>query len=166
VVRETSLSSVRRLRDIVRDVVFEAMAKGPLPLKLTSDEVRPILEACFGQTAQDRARREAELVESRFDSMVRASLLDKLSELHGVPPELLRRQAALVEEIAGYIDDVPRSYRNIVDKTEDVQRAALWVVTGATTQAEFRRFFGDERFMRPTKSVAWAFFNRVFKRDM
>lgn len=166
VVRETNLTSVRRLQDIVRDVIFEALALGPLPLKLTSDEVRPYLEASCGQTEVDRARREAELIESRFDGMVRASLIEKLSDIHEVPPEILRRQAALLEDLVGYIDDVPRSYRNIMDKAEDVQRAALWVVTGASTQAEFRRHFGEERFMRPTKSVAWAFFNRVFKRDM
>ena len=61
---------------------------------------------------------------------------------------------------------MPRSYRNILDRAEDIQRAGLWLMTGARTQAEFRRHFGEERYMRPTKSVAWAFYNRVFKRDM
>ena len=60
---------------------------------------------------------------------------------------------------------VPRSYRNIMTKAEDVQRAAMWLLTQASTQADFRRYFGEEGFMRPTKSVAWAFYNRVFQRE-
>lgn len=166
VVRETGLGSVRRLQDIVRDVVFEALAVGNVPLKLTSEHVRPYLEREFGQTEERRAERQSALLDSQFDSLVQRSLIERLSEVHGVPADLLERHAQVVEEIIGYIDDVPRSYRNIVDRTEDLQRTAMWIVTGATTQAEFRRFFGDERFMRPTKSVAWAFYNRVFKREM
>ena len=165
-IRETGLTSVRRLRDLVRDLVFEGLAQGPLPLKITSEMVRPHLEAILGQTRSDREERDAALIESQFESMVNRSLLDRLSELHGVPAELLERQAAVINDVIGYVDDVPRSYRNIMDRSDDIMRASLWLLSGATTQAEFRRFFGDERFMRPTKSVAWAFFNRVFKRDV
>ena len=165
VVQETSLASVRQLRDLVRDVVYEALAQGPLPLKLTSELVQPVLERAHGSIAARRRAVDAELVESRFDDLTRRSLAARLAEIHGVPEDLLRRQAAIVEEVIGAVDGVPRSYRNILDKAEDIERAALWLVSGATTQAEFRRFFGDERFMRPTKSVAWAFYNRVFKRD-
>lgn len=93
-----------------------------------------------------------------------SAVVEELAATHGIPVELLRRQVQLFREIIATIDDVPRSYRNIVDRIEDVQRAALWVLSGARTQAEFRRFFGTETFMRPTKSVAWDFFNRVFKR--
>ena len=90
--------------------------------------------------------------------------LHDLATMHGVPAELLVRQVELMRQIAIAIEDKPRSYRNVVDKVEDVQRAALWLMSGATTQAGFRRFFGTEGFMRPTKSVAWDFYNRVFKR--
>ncbi|MCB9598490.1 MAG: hypothetical protein H6719_37595, partial [Sandaracinaceae bacterium] len=62
VVQETCLKSVRRLRDIVRDLLFEALADGELPLKLTSEHVRPYLERTFGQTSEDRAERDAALV--------------------------------------------------------------------------------------------------------
>lgn len=165
-VKETKLASVRRLRDIVRDVVFEVLAAGDLPLKLTSDHVRPYLEAAYGQTEDTRKSRDEALIESQFDSLVERSMLDRLSELHGVPADLLARQAQILRDLSDYIGDVPKSYRNIMDKAEDIERAALWLVSGATTQAEFRRFFGEERYMRPTKSVAWAFYNRVFKRDM
>ena len=165
VVRETNLASVRRLRDVVRDLVFEAMAAGPLGLKITSDTARLYLERNFRQTEESRQQREATLIDSQFDAMIERSLLERLGELHSIPMDLLERQVAVQREIVGYIDGVPRSYRNIMDKLDDINRASLWLMTGATTQAEFRRFFGDERFMRPTKSVAWAFYNRVFKRD-
>ncbi len=165
-VRETGLASVRKLQDIVRDVLFEVLAAGEVPLKITSGHVRPYLEREFAQTEVRRSARQAALISSQFDDLVQRSLIERLAQTHSVPADLLRRQAALIEETIGYIDDKPRSYRNIMDRTEDIQRAALWVVSGAKTQAEFRRFFGEERFMRPTKSVAWALYNRVFKREM
>ena len=166
VVQETGLGSVRRLQDIVRDVIFEMLACDEVALKLTSKHVRPYLEREFGQTDERRRLRQEALIDSQFDDMMKRGLLERLAATHGVPVDLLRRQAELVQETVGYIEDVPRSYRNIVDRVDDLHRAALWVVSGATTQAEFRRFFGEERFMRPTKSVAWAFYNRVFKRDV
>jgi len=165
-IQDTGVGSVRRLRDIVRDLVFEAAAAGDVPLKLTSDFVRPYLESHLGQTESVREARQAELVASQFDALVESSTVERIAALHDIPAELVNRQAEIIREVIGYIDDVPRSYRNIMDRSEDVMRSALWVLSGATTQAEFRRFFGDERFMRPTKSVAWAFYNRVFKRDM
>ncbi|MDP6944156.1 MAG: hypothetical protein QF464_08410, partial [Myxococcota bacterium] len=165
-IQDTGVGSVRRLRDIVRDLVFEAAGEeDEAPLKLTSDLVRPYLESHLGQTANEREAHQAELVASQFDALVESTMLDRIGTLHGIPAELISRQAEVIREIIGYIDDVPRSYRNIMDRSDDVMRSALWVLSGATTQAEFRRFFGDERFMRPTKSVAWAFYNRVFKRD-
>jgi len=166
VVQETNLKSVRRLRDIVRDLVFEALAEGPLPLKLTSEHVRPYLERSFGQTAEDRASRDAALVASQFDAVSGRPLIELLAETHEISEDLLIRQAQILAEVVDSIDGVPRSYRNIMTKAEDVQRAAMWLMTAATTQADFRRYFGEEGFMRPTKSVAWAFYNRVFKRDM
>lgn len=168
VIRELNLESVRRVRDIVRDIVFGAKAQGAMPFKLTSDNVRPYLEATFGQTDSARRHHEAALVESQFgdyDLNRDHPLLEQLAELHGVPPELLRHEVEVLSKIVETIDGVPRSYRNIMAKSEDVQRAAMWLLTGATTQADFRRYFGDEGFMRPTKSVAWAFYNRVFQRD-
>jgi len=162
---DTGVGSVRRLRGIVRDLVFEAALLDEVPLKLTSHDVRPYLESAFGQTREEREARQAELVASQFDALVERSTLESIAGLHGLPPELVQRQSEVLREVIGHIDDVPRSYRNIMDRSEDIMRSALWVLSGAKTQAEFRRFFGDERFMRPTKSVAWAFYNRVFKRD-
>ena len=165
-IQDTGVGSVRRLRGIVRDLVFEASLADELPLKLTSHDVRPYLEGQFGQTQAEREERQAELVASQFDALVEQSMLESIAMTHGLPAELVQRQADILRDVIGYIDDVPRSYRNIMDRSEDMMRAALWVLSGAKTQAEFRRFFGEERFMRPTKSVAWAFYNRVFKRNV
>jgi hypothetical protein len=164
-VRETGLASVRRLKEIVRDVLFDAATLASVPLKITSDHVRPSLESRWSQTAEGRAARDLALVESQFEHTFNPSLSERLATIHGVSPELLERQARILREVIDSIDDVPRSYRNIMDRADDVSRAALWLLTDAATQAEFRRFFGDARFMRPTKSVAWAFYNRAFKRD-
>ena len=168
-IQETGLQSVRRLQALVRDMIYEALAEGPLPLKITSDMVRPHLEQHVGQTAEARRRRDAELIESQFgaplEGLANRSLVDRLAETHGVSPALLEQQAAVLKEVIESIDDLPRSYRNVMDRSDDVMRASLWLLSGADTQASFRRWFGDERFMRPTKSVAWAFYNRVFKRD-
>lgn len=169
-IRETSLVSVRRLRDIVRDVVFEALAEGELPMKLTSDHVRPYLERTFGQTEESRRRHDVALIASQFEAPElsdpqTATLMAQLAELHGVSSDLMRREVEVLREIVESVQGVPRSYRNIMTKAEDIQRAAMWLLTGASTQADFRRYFGEEGFMRPTKSVAWAFYNRVFQRE-
>jgi hypothetical protein len=165
VVKDTTLESVTRLRDLIRDVVFEQASADAPPLKLTSEHVRPTLERNFEQTEKTRVSRDVALVASQFEAMAPQDLLTRLSELHGVPAELLTRQVEVLRDVIAHIDDVPRSYRNIMDRADDIQRASLWLLTGANTQAEFRRFFGTERFMQPTKSVAWAFYNRVFKRE-
>lgn len=167
-VRETNLASVRRLRDVVRDVVFETLADGELPLKLMSEHVRPYLERTFGQTEEARRRHDAALVASQFDAPElngQSTLIQQLADVHGVPVELLKREVEVLREVVESVSGVPRSYRNIMTKAEDVQRAAMWLLTQASTQADFRRYFGDEGFMRPTKSVAWAFYNRVFQRE-
>ena len=106
------------------------------------------------------------LLDSAFEALERPDTAARLAEIHGVPQEVLERQAEILRVAIDTLEDLPKSYRNIMDRVDDIQRASLWLLSGAETQAEFRRFFGTERFMQPTKSVAWAFFNRVFKRDM
>ena len=165
-IRDVQLSSVRKMRELARDLVFGLAAVGHEPLKLTSDHVRPLLEERFGQTEERRQAREELRVESLLGDLGRASLLQELSELHGVPEHVLTKQMEVLREVVDSIDDVPRSYRNIMTRADDVMRTGLWLLSGGETQAAFRRFFGEERFMRPTKSVAWAFYNRVFKRDV
>ncbi len=165
-VQDASLKSVAVLRDIVRDCVYEAATQGELPELLTSETVRLVLEARYGQSSDDRLARETALIESAFDALTSPELVVRLAEVHGISPEVLEQQAAVLRAAIDTLEGLPKSYRNIMDRVDDIQRASLWLLSGAETQAEFRRFFGDQRFMQPTKSVAWAFFNRVFKRDM
>ena len=47
-IRDVQLASVRKMRDLMRDLVYEVAASGESPLKLTSDAVRPLLEEGFG----------------------------------------------------------------------------------------------------------------------
>jgi len=138
---------------------MQARADVRTPLNRILDRMRPYLEP-------RPASRPVALVPARTAEAppIDPRQLAELAALHGVPEEVLVRQVEVLREIASSIRGVPASYRNTVDKVEDVQRAALWLMSGATTQAGFRRFFGTEGFMRPTKSVAWDFFNRVFKR--
>jgi hypothetical protein len=44
-------------------------------------------------------------------------------------------------------------------------KVALWLVSGANTQAEFRRFFGNRDAEMPTKSVAHQIYHEVFARN-
>lgn len=131
-----------------------------LPAAGVIDRLRPLLGPRPRPVALVRSSEPSQKAHPPIDQPT----LQALSDLHGVPPELLVRQVELMRQIAASIEGRPRSYRNVSDKIEDVQRASLWLMSGATTQAGFRRFFGTEGFMRPTKSVAWDFFNRVFKR--
>ncbi|MEC9071674.1 MAG: hypothetical protein VX938_04805, partial [Myxococcota bacterium] len=165
-IRDVELASVRMMRDLVRDLVFEVVASGLSPLKITSEHVRPLLATRFGQTEERRIAREKERIESLVEEPVRNALVAHLADLHGVPVEVLEQQMASLEQVIASMDDAPRSYRNIMTRADDILRSGLWLLSGASTQAEFRRFFGEERFMKPTKSVAWAFYNRVFKRDV
>jgi len=132
----------------------------PNPLDRIADRLRPYLGPRPRPVALVRAPEASRLPQAPIDGPT----LEALAEIHGVAPELLVKQVELLRQIAASIEGRPKSYRNVADKIEDVQRAALWLMSGATTQAGFRRFFGTEGFMRPTKSVAWDFFNRVFKR--
>ena len=137
----------------------------PAPIARLLDRVRPYFEP-RKETPPAPAIRLLKPTPAGpvIDGDVDEEQLVRLAELHQVPVELLRRQVELLRDVIRSIDGVPKSYRNIVDKADDVQRGALWILSGATTQAGFRRFFGPEGFMRPTKSVAWDFFNRVWKR--
>jgi hypothetical protein len=61
--------------------------------------------------------------------------------------------------------DRPRSYRNVVERTNRLAKVALWLVSGAKSQAEFRKFFGKLEAEMPTKSVAHQIFYEVFGAD-
>jgi hypothetical protein len=123
-----------------------------------------VRDAVFGASAAESgsdAAAPAPSVALPAEAMARA---EHLAALHDVPVEVLLAQARVLAGVIDGLDDIPRSYTNILDRTEDVKRAALWLLSDAESQAAFRRWFGDDAFMQPSKSAAWAFYNRVFKR--
>lgn len=93
-------------------------------------------------------------------------LLERLARIHGISAEAMTAQVAIIREAMEGLTDRPRSYANVIERTEDIKRAALWLLAGANSQAEFRRYFGTARHLQPSKSVAWSIFHRVFKRNV
>ena len=63
------------------------------------------------------------------------------------------------------MDDQPRTYRNVVERTGRLSKVALWLVSRAHSQADFRRWFGRREGDMPTKSVAHQIFYEVFPRE-
>lgn len=160
-VREARIESVDRLRDLVRDVVFGAFASPEPQQALAAGAVRAQLE---------RLEPSEPTIWETGDEDLGLDLdpgqLDELAEIHGVSPAVLARQVAICRALAETLPaDVPKSFRNLMDRTDVIRRVGLWIASGAACQAEFRRSFGEERFMQPSKSSAWAFYNTVFKRD-
>ena len=154
-------TSVRRMRALVRDIVFCAAADAS-PEAIESDMVHPFLSEAFSYGPHDKQLQDVHELEHEFDAAVGSARLQELAERHGISPEALRRLCQVLEEIIGGINDRPRSYRNVVERTQKLTKVALWLVSGARSQAEFRRFFGDKAADMPTKSVAHQVFYEVF----
>ena len=73
----------------------------------------------------------------------------------------MRAVRGLIDEM----DDRTRNYRNIVDRTNRLSKVALWLVSGAKSQADFRRFFGKLDREMPTKSVAHQVYYEVHPKE-
>ena len=158
-------SSVRRLRELVRDAIFGW--SGPVPEKLESAAVEPVLAAFYGaRPAAERGAWDRQDVEERFDLAVEAQVVRHIAQLHGIPESTLLRLTRVLRELRDSLDRgekaVPKSYRNLMARTAVATKAALWILSGATNQSEFRRFFGDKNHEMPPKSVAWQLFHDVF----
>lgn len=163
------LASVGELRDLVTDVVVSAHLSSNASLALRPEAIVAVLAAdspaehassAYGDTTNPPLHFDPD-GDAPFDE----ALLSELAELHDLPEELLRAQADVIARVADSLVDAPRSFRNVMDRTDLVRRLGIWLLSGAGNQADFRRSFGDKRFMQPGKSSAWAFFNVVFKRD-
>lgn len=160
---DTEESSVRRLRELVRDVIFSL----PEPaLVVDSAVLAPFLETAFGARTSDRDRWDREDFDARFDLALEARTVERLASLHGVPEKTLIHLAKILREVYEALPSgthpVPGSYRNLVSRMGTATKAALWLMSGATNQAEFRRFFGDKPFEMPPKSVAWQIYHDLF----
>jgi DNA-binding NtrC family response regulator len=159
---EAQEASVRRLRELVRDSVFAA-PEGPLD-RLESNALAPFLTQLG--VVLDRAAWDRQDVEDRFDLAVEAAVVREIAQMHGVPETTLLKLARVLREIRGSFDadgkNLPGSYRNLMARTAVATKAALWLLSGAKNQGEFRRFFGDKAHEMPPKSVAWQIYHDVF----
>jgi DNA-binding NtrC family response regulator len=162
-VLEKREESVRRLREMVRDLVF-GMSE---PVEaIESSVLRPHLEAFFDLETIDRDRWDREAIDAGFDQAVERRTAERLAALHGVPEHTLVKLAQIMREVYDALPEganpVPGSYRNLVSRMNLATKAALWLMSGARNQAEFRRFFGSRSFEMPPKSVAWQIYHELF----
>lgn len=156
--------SVRRLREVVRNAVFMAAADGDVDA-LESDLLRPTLEEEFGFSEAAGEHRDVVELEEEFDSLLARHQLSALSQRHRVSKRALHRWCTAIKATIDEMDDAPKSYRNVVDRTSKLSKVALWLVSGAESQADFRRFFGSMDADMPTKSVAHQVFYDVFPKN-
>lgn len=162
---EAKEGSVRRLRELVRDVVFSL---GEAPEAIESETVGAFLLQSFGQAPTEAVRAEADRddLQERFELVVEAAALRELAELHGLPEAALLRLARALRELKESFQTdgrgLPPSYRNLMSRTQLATKAALWVLSGAKNQAEFRRWFGARTHEMPPKSVAWQIFHDLY----
>lgn len=160
---EARETSVRRLREMVRDLIFSL--DEPVEV-IESSALEPHLKAFFGLDHLDRARWDAEAIDDGFDLVVEGRTVERLASLHGIPEHTLVRLTKILREVYEALpsgkNPVPGSYRNLVARMGMATKAALWLMSGATNQAEFRRFFGSKPFEMPPKSVAWQIYHDLF----
>jgi transcriptional regulator with PAS, ATPase and Fis domain len=153
--------SIRRLREIIRDAVFTAAVED-MPDALDSDWMLPILEREFAFKERDRDLQDTDELEREFDFLVARSQLREISGHHEISARSLQKLVDAVHGIIGEIDKGKRTYRNITERTHRLSKVALWLCSGAETQAEFRRYFGSHNAQMPTKSVAHQIYHEVF----
>lgn len=156
--------SVRRLREVVRNTVF-LLAADKLPDAIESDMLLPILHTEFGFQENMCDVLDHQEVEQDFDLAVSHACLRELAERHHVSLKTLAKMSRAIETVIAEMEDKPRSYRNVVERTNRLTKVALWLVSRANTQAEFRRFFGQFDVDMPTKSVAHQIFHEVFQQQ-
>ena len=160
---EKKEESVRRLREMIRDLIFGL--EEPMEV-IESATLEPHLRAFFDLDDVDRDRWDREAIDQEFDLIVEARTVERLASLHGVPEQTLIKLAKILREIYESLprgeNPVPGSYRNLVSRMSLATKAALWLMSGATNQAEFRRFFGTKSFEMPPKSVAWQIYHDLF----
>lgn len=156
--------SVRRLREIVRDAVF-TLAADALPEVIDSELLMPLLERELGFVESHRDAQDVIEIEREFELAVGMGRLRELQRQHDISAAAL---AKLCHAVQGVIDEMSqdrRSYRNVVERTHRLSKVALWLVSGARTQADFRRYFGQRDIDMPTKSVAHQLYHEVFPDD-
>jgi DNA-binding NtrC family response regulator len=156
--------SVRRLREIIRNSVFDAAADGECDA-VESDFLRASLEAEFGFNDAVAESEDIRELDEEFDLLLARHQLADLSARHAISKRALQRWCTAIKASLDEMGDTPKSYRNVVDRTSRLAKIALWLVSGAETQADFRRFFGALDGDMPTKSVAHQVYYEVFPKE-
>ena len=156
--------SIRRLREVIRDAVFSAAVE-EIPEALDSDWMQPILEREFKFELADRDAQDVDELEREFDMLVARTKLKEVAAHHHVSPQSLNKLVAAVHSLIDDMDNPSRTYRNITERTHRLSKVALWLVSGAETQAQFRRYFGKHNSEMPTKSVAHQIYYEVFPKE-
>lgn len=153
------------LRDLVLRILREGLEAGGLPDRIPSEMLHDHLEttgAAPDALPALQAQRDLEELDQGLPKLVDRSLLQSLAEVHGVSQDVLTSFCSIVDTLSQDEEGNQLSYSQLVDRTRQMSRLALWLVSGAHSQVEFRRFFGDKRWQMPNKSVAWAIFHEVF----
>lgn len=156
--------SIRRLREVIRDAVFSAVVED-LPEALDSDWMLPILEREFRFSQVDRGLQDVDELEQEFDMLVARTQLREIAAHHHVSSKSLNKLVAAVHSLINDLDTPNRTYRNITERTHRLSKVALWLVSGAETQAQFRKYFGKHNAEMPTKSVAHQIYYEVFPQE-
>ncbi len=156
--------SVRRLREIVRDAVFHAAADR-LPDALESEHLRPLLVRELGFDDATRDAHDVEELAAEFDLLVAREELRALAARHGISEKLVDRWCRALHTLVDEMGGTDRSYRRVVERMHRLNKVALWLVSGAQSQAQFRRYFGKASGHMPTKSVAHQVYYEVFPKD-
>lgn len=156
--------SIRRLREVIRNAVFSAAVE-EMPEALDSDWMLPILEREFTFSITDRDVQDQDELDREFDMLVARTKLKEVAAHHHVSPQSLNKLVAAVHSLIDDMDNPNRTYRNITERTHRLSKVALWLVSGAETQAQFRRYFGKHNSEMPTKSVAHQIYYEVFPKE-
>ncbi|MEM6532363.1 MAG: sigma 54-interacting transcriptional regulator [Myxococcota bacterium] len=154
--------SVRRLREIVRDAVFLA-ASDAVPDALESDFIRGLLERELGFDESTREAQDVQELSREFDLLVAREELKALAKRHRISERTLEEWCRALQAVLSENPDA--SYREVMEQISRMNKVGLWLASGAESQAEFRRFFGERAAAMPTKSVAHQIFHEVFPRS-
>jgi hypothetical protein len=149
---------------VIRNAVFSAAVE-EMPEALDSDWMLPILEREFTFSIADRDVQDQDELDREFDMLVARTKLKEVAAHHHVSPQSLNKLVAAVHSLIDDMDNPNRTYRNITERTHRLSKVALWLVSGAETQAQFRRYFGKHNSEMPTKSVAHQIYYEVFPKE-
>ncbi len=158
-VTQAKVTNVRTLRTAIREAMFQREATGAASDVLDSMALMPTLERHFAFNETSRHVHELHALRGPHSP---TEHMQSVATLHDIPAEALEELCHGVQGIINGMDEPSRSYKNIVERTNRMSKIALWLLSGAQTQAQFRRFFGSTGVTMPPKSVAHQIYHEVF----